>query len=440
MRKVKVAVCGYGNRGGIYAQGQEWFPQQMEVVAVADAIPKRREKAKRIHCLQDSMLFDSAESLFALPRMADVAFIATQDQFHYNHAIAALEQGYHLLLEKPIGITEAECRGIYEKAKSVNRTVLVCHVLRYSPFYTTIKNIIQTGALGEIISIDQIENVGYFHIAHSYVRGSWRNTQIAAPMILAKSCHDMDVIAWLLGKKPRRLSSFGSLRHFKPEFAPAGSSHRCLDCAVRHGCPYDAVHLYLEGDPLRSFRTGGNTGWPVKVITDNPTDENVVEALREGPYGRCVYQCDNNVVDHQVVNLEYDEGTTATFSMVGFTAESDRTIQIMGTKGQLNGAMEHNTITLSVFKEEPVEIKVDVSDVKGGGHAGSDYRTVKSVLAHYIDYPVGEDGFLTTSDKELPEIDPPVCTIEHTMFSHMACFAAEYSRLHGGQAVELTED
>lgn len=437
VRKIKVAVCGYGNRGAIYAQGHEWFAEQMEVVAVADAIPARLEKAKQFHKLPDDRLFSNAEALFQKPRMADVAFIATQDQLHYRHALAALRQGYHLLLEKPIGITEAECRGIYEAAKKADRTVLVCHVLRYSPFYTTVKKILKTGVLGEVVSIDQIENVGYFHIAHSYVRGSWRNTATAAPMILAKSCHDMDVLAWLLDKKPERLTSFGSLRHFKPDFAPQGAAERCLDCAVRKECPYDAVHLYLEGDPQRSFRTAGNTGWPVKVITDEPTDCNVVQALREGPYGRCVYRCDNNVVDHQVVNLEYAEGTTATFSMVGFTAESDRTIQIMGTKGQLNGAMEHNTITLSVFKKEPVEIKVDVSDVQGGGHAGSDYRTVKAVLAHYRDYPVGEDGFLTATNQAVPEIDPPVCTIADTMFSHMACFAAEYSRLHGGQVMEL---
>lgn len=437
MRKLTFAIVGYGDRGAIYANGDHWYSEDMKIVAVAESVPDRLAFAKEHHKLKDDVCFESAEEFLKRERMADIACICTQDQDHFAHAIAALEKGYHLLLEKPISISEELCNGIAQKAKECGRTVLVCHVLRYSPFYTTVRDIIRSGKLGEVISLDQIENVGFFHIAHSFVRGKWRNVQTAAPMILAKSCHDMDIIYWLLGKKPERLTSFGSLRHFRAEHAPKGAAARCLDCPVRGDCPYDAVWIYLEGDPKHSFKTAGNSGWPVQVLTDHPSEETIIRALREGPFGRCVYRCDNDVVDHQVVNMEFSEGTTATFSMVGFTAETDRTIKIMGTKGELVGSMDQNSITVTRFKHAPEHINVDISDVKGGEHSGSDYKMMKAIVAHYKEYPLGADGYLASSSHELPEVDPPVCVIDDTLVSHRACFAAEYSRLHGGEAVTL---
>lgn len=436
MRTLTVAVCGYGNRGSIYATGESWFGSAMKVVAAADIRPERLALAKERHHLPDDRLFASGEEMLQKPRMADLMVISTQDQQHCAHAIAALEQGYHLLLEKPISTTLENCLAIAKKAKEVHRTVLVCHVLRYSPLYTKLREMIREGKVGDVYAVDQIENVGYYHMAHSFVRGNWHSKEESAPMILAKSCHDLDILPWLVGKKVKRLSSFGHLSHFTSEHAPAGSAERCLDCAVRMNCPYDAVHLYYEGNPEFSIKTAHNTGWPVNVLCTEPTEEKVLDALRFGPYGQCAYRCHNDVVDHQTVNLECEDDVTITFSMVAFTDRCTRTIQIMGTRGQINADMDNDYVTYRPFKGEPVQVPLDTAGIQGGSHGGSDYRMMEALLDHFAQYPEA-NGFLDAGDVLVPEVDPPVCVIDDTLRSHIACFAAEDSRLEHGKLMEL---
>lgn len=436
MRTLTVAICGYGNRGSVYASGEGWFAGNMKVVAAADIRPERLALAKARHGLPEDQLFASGEELLQKPRLADLMVISTQDQQHCAHALAALEKGYHLLLEKPISTTLADCEAIAQKAKEVHRTVLVCHVLRYSPMYTKLRALIREGAVGEVYAIDQIENVGYYHMAHSFVRGNWHSKEESAPMILAKSCHDLDILPWLVGKRIERLSSFGHLSHFTPEHAPGGSAERCLDCAVRMQCPYDAVHLYYEGNPEFSIKTAHHTGWPVDVLCTDPTEEKVLNALRFGPYGQCVYRCHNDVVDHQTVQMECEGGVTITFSMIAFTDRCTRTIQIMGTRGQLNADLEDDFVTYAPFKGTPQKIQLETDDIQGGSHGGSDYRMLEALLAHFAQYPE-EDGFLAAGDVFVPEVDPPVCVIDDTLKSHVACFAAEESRLAGGKVQEL---
>jgi len=437
MKQLTVAVCGYGNRGSVYSTGEFWFEGKMKVVAAADIRPERLALAKERHGLSDDMLFASGEELFEKPRLADLMIISTQDQQHCKHALMALEKGYHLLLEKPISTTYEDCLAIAEKAKEMHRTVLVCHVLRYAPLYTKLRDMIREGLVGDVYAVNQIENVGYYHMAHSFVRGNWHNKEESAPMILAKCCHDLDILPWLVGKKIKRLSSFGHLSHFTAEHAPEGSAERCLDCPVRKDCPYDAVHLYYEGNPFYSLKTANSTDWPNNVLCpDGVTEEKLLKALREGPYGRCVYRCNNDVVDHQIVNLECEDGITISFSMIAFTDVCTRTIQIMGTRGQLNADLEEDFVTYAPFKGTPQKVSLITDDIQGGSHGGSDYRMVETLLEHFAQYPE-KDGFLDTGDVFIPEVDPPVCVITDTLKSHAACFAAEKSRLANGKVMEL---
>ena len=303
-RKVTVAVVGLGGRGSVYAECEALYSDEMEIVAIADIIPEKVEKwAKKYH-IPKERCFSSAEELLKEDRLADVMFICTQDRQHVGHAIPALEKGYHLLLEKPISPDPAECKRLAEIANQYNRHVVVCHVLRYTPFYQKIKEIIDSGVIGDIVSIQAIENVAYWHQAHSFVRGNWRNSDTTSPMILQKCCHDMDIFVWLSGKNCKRVSSFGSLTLFREDRAPEGSTLRCVDgCKVKDSCPFDAEKIYVTNEKTGILHE--NSGWPCDILALEPSEETVREALKTGPYGRCVYHCDNNVVDHQAVSYTH---------------------------------------------------------------------------------------------------------------------------------------
>ena len=304
-------------------------------------------------------------------------------------------------------------------ARRYQRHVVVCHVLRYTPFYNAIKRIIEDGRIGEVVTIQAMEQVGYWHQAHSYVRGNWRRADESSPMILAKCCHDMDILIWLTGKRARYVSSYGNNDLFRAEKAPAGAAQRCMDCAVRAGCPYDAVRYYLESG--RTSVRAGRVHWPINVLDPHPTPENIEQALRTGPYGRCVYHCDNDVVDHQVVNIELDGGTTINFTMSAFTERCYRTIKVMGTHGCVEGNMDLSHLVWHDFFGHSEEMDLNVTDGSMAGHGGGDAVMVKQFVE------------LLASGRD----DEMLSSVEHSIESHLVALLAERSRLEHGRSLPV---
>lgn len=425
--QITVAIVGAGGRGrNAYGKIMKNMPEEFKVVAAADLIPERLESISNDHNIPENMRFTTAEEMLSKERLADMAFICTQDRDHYGHAMAALEKGYHLLLEKPISPSLKECKAIAELANKKNLMVVVCHVLRYTPFYTALKDVIDSGRIGRIVTVTAEEHVGYWHQAHSFVRGNWRNSTEACPMILAKCCHDMDILLWLVGKKCRKVSSFGSLSNFKTEMAPAGSADRCFDCdpETRKSCPYDCEKIYLDGP--RGIRSG-KSHWPTNIVNIHPTEENITEALKTGPYGRCVYRCDNDVVDNQVVNLLLEDDVTINFTMSAFTQKMTRSIRVRGTQGEITAVMNENKIIVSEFGKEDEIIDTSARPTgpsgSGAGHGGGDAGIMRGIYDVYRNNVVS---------KSLSSIDVSV-------ESHLVALAAEESRVNGGQVVDMDE-
>lgn len=421
MKQYKVAIAGLGGRGlHTYAKYQDKFPERMKIVAVADVDAEKLRYAGEMYSVPPEFRFDSAESMLAHDKLADVLIIATQDRRHVAQALVALEKGYDILLEKPVSPFLKECEQIKAAVKKSGRFVLVCHVLRYTTFYRTVKRAVDDGAIGDIVSIQAIENVGYWHMAHSFVRGNWRNSDIESPMILQKCCHDFDIYGWLIGKRCIGVSSQGSLKYFKKECAPAGSTERCYNCPHRDKCVYCAEKIYLD-QPDIGFRNG-NKWWPIDIVVEDPDENKIREALKTGPYGRCVFACDNNVVDHQVCNVLFEDGVTLDFTMCGFTAKNCRQFRIMGTKGEIVGDQLKNTVTVQSFggKETVYDINKIADDLSG--HGGGDNAMLTELFAHL-------DG--AASDVST--------TIENSIQSHEIAFASEISRKDGGRFVALDE-
>lgn len=425
-RVVKVAVAGLGSRGkDTYAQAVKLFPDKMQIVAIADIDPaKVEEVAKQFHIPKEAC-YESAEELIAQEQLAEVLILATQDRQHVGQAIPALKKGYHILLEKPISPDLDECREIVKVAKEYNRHVIVCHVLRYTPIYSKLKEVIDSGVIGDIVSVMSIENVGYWHQAHSFVRGNWSNSNTTSPMILQKCCHDMDLLLWLTGKTCESVSSFGSTYLFKEEKAPEGAAKRCLDgCKAKDGCPFDAEKIYMKHKKIGV--ENGHKSWPIDVLTLHPTKDSVYEAIQTGPYGRCVYHCDNNVVDHQVVNLNMTDGSTISHTMSGFTATGTRYAKFMGTEGEIIADMtpEVNTIEITRFGEETEVIDVSKLATDFSGHGGGDNRMVEELIDMILE---GKGPSNRTT------------SVEKSVESHYAALAAEQSRVEGGKVIHLDE-
>lgn len=421
-KKIKVALAGLGSRGkDAYAPTAKLFPEKMEIVAIADIDPAKVKEVAGIYNIPEEMCFKSAEELIAQEKLADVMFITTQDRQHVGHAIPALRKGYHLLLEKPISPDLEECREIVKVAEECQRRVIVCHVLRYTPIYSKLKEVLDSGVIGDVVNVMSIENVGYWHQAHSFVRGNWRNSNTTSPMILQKCCHDMDLLLWLTGKTCESVSSFGSTYLFKEENAPEGAALRCMDgCKAKENCPYDAEKIYITNE-----KTGvahGKTDWPLDVLTLHPTMETIKEAIQTGPYGRCVYHCDNNVVDHQVVNLNMTDGSTMSHTMSAFTGTVSRYAKFMGTMGEIITDMSENTIQITPFGKPTETIDVTKLAEDFSGHGGGDNRMVEEFLDMLIQgtEPTGRTTLL-----------------EQSVESHYCALAAEESRLKGGAVINL---
>jgi predicted dehydrogenase len=410
MQPKKAIVIGAGDRGArAYAPYALEYPNELEIVAVAEPSAERRRKFKETQDLAEENCYDSWETLFEKGKVADIAIICTLDRYHFKPTMRALELGYHVLLEKPMSPDPAECIEMERAAKKYDRQLTICHVLRYTEFWSTIRKVIEEGKIGEVASLQLNENVEIMHMSHSFVRGNWNNKENSSPMILQKSCHDMDIISYVMGKKCERISSYGSLMYFREENAPAGAPARCLDgCPAEQDCPFHAGRYYL----------GEGKGWARK-FTEDDSREGIIKALNETPYGKCVFRSDNDVVDHQVVNMEFEDGATATFSMSGFTREQTRMVQIMGTKGEIRGNMAENSISIYDFltKHETI-IKFDHPT---GGHGGGDNGIVRTFLRDIDRH--GEQESLSSASV--------------SMRSHLMAFAAEESRLNKGDSIDL---
>ncbi|GAA3216303.1 Gfo/Idh/MocA family protein [Nonomuraea helvata] len=422
---VTLAVVGAGSRGASYAR-HAVESGQARVVAVADPLDARRDR------FPGAAQYTDWRELAAQPRLADAVIIATQDRDHVEPAVRLAELGYDILLEKPMAVSEEDCRSIVAAAERSDAVFAVCHVLRYTPYTRALKRLLDEGRIGEIVSIQHLEPVGWWHQAHSYVRGNWRRADESTFMLLAKSCHDLDWLVYLTGRQVTRVSSFGGLKHFRPENRPEGAADRCLDCPVEAACPYSARRIYL---PL-----AGREVWPLSVLTEDVSEAGVLEALRTGPYGRCVYACDNDVVDHQVVNMEFEGGTTASFTMTAFTPSIHRQTRIFGTRGSIEGDGERLTVHDFVTgRAEIVETRPTGPERRssggesegraneprsgrdhkhataGGGHGGGDAGLVDAFLAA-----------VATRDRSSILSSPRA-----SLHSHLIAWAAERSRLHG---------
>ncbi len=416
MNEKKLIVIGAGSRGRTYTDIAAASGRGFSVVGVAEPLTERRNYIRDKHGIPEEMCFESWEGLLALPTCADAAIIATMDRDHFAPALAAIRKGYDLLLEKPISPVPEECRILCEEADRAGVRVLVCHVLRYTAFFNALKRVIDSGEIGDVMHIQHTEGVGNVHQSHSFVRGNWANSDESSPMILQKSCHDMDILQWLLGKHCRRVHSFGSLSYFRRENAPEDAPEFCIDgCPHSAECPYYAVKLYYDDKKNSWFRTA-STKLPF------PTDDDVERVLRTTDYGRCVFKCGNNVVDHQTVNLEFEDGVTANFTMAAFN-RGGRSIRIMGTKGEITAAMGSPEFSVYDFLTKQTK-QLKVSDVVSdqsivGGHGGGDTGIVHA----FADLLEGRADSLGDSLKASYE-------------SHKIAFAAEESRLTG-KTVEI---
>lgn len=402
---MKFILIGAGQRGMIYAKCAH--DKGHEIVAVAEVDTEKRETACRELGIPEDSSFASAEVLLAKDRLADAAIIATMDLDHYRHAIPAMEKGYHLLLEKPISPIPEETLEMAAVAQKLNRHVVVCHVLRYAPFFREIKKLLDSGIIGRVITIQHNENIGNYHFAHSFVRGNWRRKDQASSVMMQKSCHDMDLLAWLVGSGCKQIASFGDLTYFKAYNAPKEAAQRCKDCALKNDCRFSAYRSYM---PVMG-------GWPTTVLTNDQTSIGLEEAIESGAYGRCVYHCDNDVCDHQVTILEFDNGVTVTFNLSGFTNRMGRTLKIMGENGELRASELENTIEVIPFCANAVdqcETIVIHPEIVIGGHGGGD----KQIVEDFVNQIEGKPTEM-------------LFDIAQSVESHMMACAAEEARLMG---------
>jgi predicted dehydrogenase len=420
---VDLLVVGGGSRGWTFADWARRHPERASVVAVAEPRDAYRERLGDAHGIPEARRFrDWREALDDGP-VADGVVIATLDRDHLEPALAFAARGCGLLIEKPLAPTEAECLEITAAVEAAGVVCAVAHVLRYTPYTRAVKRLLDAGAVGEIVSVDHLEPVGFLHQAHSYVRGNWRREDETGPMLLAKCCHDLDWLSFLLGRRCTAVASFGGLRHFRASERPEGAAERCLDCGLEPRCPYSAPRLYL------GMAERGETGWPVDVVTWPPTVANVQAALRDGPYGRCVWACDNDVVDHQVVSLQYEGGATASLTMTGFTRGRGRETRIHGTHGELTGDGEAIEVYDFLTRETTRHAVGAPSDGTTPGTA-DDASADGGIAGHHDE---GDDGVMDAFVAAAAARDPGLVQTApaETLESHRIAFAAEAARREG---------
>lgn len=446
---IEAVLIGAGDRGysayGSYALAH---PGEIRFVAVAEPHDVRRARFAQAHSIPPERRFRTWEDLLAQGQIADAALICTLDGLHVDPTIAALGAGYDVLLEKPMATTVEDCVRLVQAAERSGRILMLCHVLRYTPFFSTLHDIVASGRLGELITVEHRENVSFWHMAHSYVRGNWRHSRLS-PMILAKCCHDLDILFWNLGAV-KRLSSFGSLLHYRAENAPPGAPERCTDgCPHETECPWFAPRLYLELIPLMQEARGSHSalerlaaglyldhpsftnlvrrlipvldatldyhGWPISIISEDTSPAARRRALESGPYGRCVYRCDNDVVDHQTVNMEFESGASGVLFMHGHSHREGRTMRYDGTRATLVGqfCLTESEIQIHDHLTGEMEIIQPKLGFRDAGHGG------------------GDEGVMRAFVRALRQGKSPLASARASLESHLMAFAAEQARVEG---------
>ncbi len=413
-KPVEIAIVGAGNRSLLYAKYATEHPDEMKIVAVAEPDPTRRALCAETYSIPPENVVTTWEDLAARPKFADAVINGTMDRMHYDSTVPFLRKGYHVLLEKPIAPTEEEVRGLIAEAKGAGVTVMICHVLRYAPLYRTMREILVSGRIGDVMSMHTAEDVCYHHMAAAFVRGKWNKREIN-PIMLAKCCHDLDLIAWMFsGIAPVRVSSFGSNKMFRPENAPPGAPMRCLDgCPVEATCPYSAVPNYADSDM-----------WTMYAFEDlehvsNPTREQKIESLRTvSPLGRCVYHCGCDVADHQSMLVEFENGATASHDLFTNVPMTNRTMHIVGTLGDIHGDLNSGMITVrsldpklpknKFYTEEQIQ-----TGVEGDMHGGGDFRLVEDFVSTLSGRPTS----------------PGATRIEDSLAGHLIAFAADHAMM-----------
>lgn len=417
MKKITAVIMGFGDRGQIYASYAQKGPEKFQIIGVVDPDPIRLKKAKKLYDLNDSNCFLNPEDFYKREKFCDVVINATMDNLHVKTTIPLLKAGYDVLLEKPITSNEQELFMLEKTAKQSGRILMICHVLRYAPFYVKIKNILDGGSLGKIQNVFCSENVWIPHVLASYIRGKWSSEQACGSgMLMAKCCHDLDMIVWLCGgAKAKAVSSFGTRSVFTEENKPAGAGTRCLvDCKLQKDCPYSAKKLYIENN-LFPFLVWANIKG--KDWTEVSEEEKIHSLKTDNPHGSCAYQA-KDLVDHQSVLIEFKNGITATLNMTGGASRAGRELHIVCERGEIEGFLESNEFKVRKFNadkaicnEETVFITEDVSGV----HSGGDLRLVADFVARV--------------SGETPSIS---CTsIEDSVEGHLITIAAEKSRKEG---------
>ena len=427
-KPVTAIIVGAGHRSFVYSELAKTNPEMLKIVGVADPNPVRRKKAMEYFGFGEDMCFENADELAKKGKLADAVINGTMDHQHLETAVPLLNCGYDMLLEKPFAPNEPDMREIVECARKNNSKVMICHVLRYTPFYYSIKERIVNGDLGDIINIQTTEHVSYHHLSTSYIRGKWANSdKCHTSMLLAKCCHDLDIMMWMMAEtKPTQISSFGGKYQFKPENAPKEAGTICMkDCPLVDTCVYSTKRLYIDHPDRWSFYV-----WDALEGIENPTIEDKIALMKtDNPYARCIYKCDNNVVDHQSVMVNFASGATGTHNMVGGSSEPRRYIHIVGTKGELFGNFEDSKYTVLKINPSPdahneecdveeVDLRV-TGDMVGayGGHGGGDER----LAADFVKYIRGEKPSLA-------------CTsIFDSVAGHLSVYLADKSRENGGE-------
>jgi predicted dehydrogenase len=446
---IRAIMIGAGQRGNdVYGAYALQHPQKIQFMAIAEPNPARRAKFGSQHKIPPEHQFETWEPLLARQSLGQAAFVCTQDHLHTQPTLTALRAGYDVLLEKPMATTADECRKLVAVAEETGRQLHISHVLRFTRHFAAMRDVIQSGDLGEIINVSHRENVSWWHMAHSFVRGNWRRKADSAPMILAKCCHDLDILIWMLGQNCDTLSSVGSLKHYRSENAPEGAPRYCLDgCLEADTCPYYAPFIYVDllplwrshADTAKGFsrwatqvqqrapglvkalsvlapslrQLSAYSGWPISVVAQDPTPENILAAIKDGPYGRCVYRCDNDVVDHQVVSMQFDEGTSVTLTMHGHSHTEGRYTRIQGARAELTAAFGYggSWIEVNHHRNDRRE-RIDTSALAGSGHGGGDGNLMATFLAS-----LRGDGPGAASS-----------TARQSLESHLMAFAAEEAR------------
>lgn len=412
---IKFGIVGLGSRGQMFARLIK-NDVDAELFAVAEPVEHSREKAFKEFGVLKENCFRTAEDFFNAGKICDALFICTQDADHYEQVMKALDLGYDVCLEKPAAVNIEQCIKIRDKANRLGRNVVLTHVLRYTPFYQTIKKYIDKGKLGEVVTMNMTENIAYWHFALSYVRGPWRDMSKSTPTIIAKCCHDLDLVVWLLNNKCVSVSSYGNLYYFNSKHAPLGSSKYCIDCEekTRQNCLYDCFKVYPK--KVQAAVVGG-------MSAVNP--DNIIDVLsgREHVFGQCVFQGENDAIDNQVVNMLFENGTTAHLTMTAFSDRCYRYIKVHGTEGEIYGDMDEGILYYTRYGEEQKKIDVNENSEVSlrDGHGGGDYYLYK-------------DFYNLISGKETSESRT---SISVSIESHLIGFKAEESRENGGKVVNI---